>query len=140
MQVCFWLCSGHSHKVLDGCLERCSCLLSCLLAGCLLNEGARESSSRQAITPARYDEGTLATNHNAATGERGYHSIYICIYLMQRWHAFYNAQCCQVVNTTDVEVHGAHCRMTNVVTIITVVMVLPCDFPSKHSRPVPPFR
>ena len=25
-------------------------------------------------TPARYDEGTLATHHNAAKGERGYHS------------------------------------------------------------------
>ena len=40
--------------------------------GCILNEGARESSSRQAITPARYDEGTLATNHNAAKGKGGY--------------------------------------------------------------------
>ena len=39
-KVCFRLCSGHSHKVLDGCLERCSCLLSCMLAGCHLNEGA----------------------------------------------------------------------------------------------------
>ena len=27
------------------------------------------------ITPARYDEGTLATNHNATTGERGYHNM-----------------------------------------------------------------
>ena len=53
----------------------CLCsLLACLLAGCLLNEGARESSSRQTITPARCDEETLATNHNAATGERGYHN------------------------------------------------------------------
>ena len=42
---------------------------ACLLVGCLLNEGAREFSSRQTITPARYDEGTLATNHNADTGE-----------------------------------------------------------------------
>ena len=36
-----------------------------------MNEEARHSSERQAITPAtpaRYDEGTLATNHNAATG------------------------------------------------------------------------
>ena len=30
---------------------------------------------RNATTPARYDEGTLATNHYAATGERGYHNI-----------------------------------------------------------------
>ena len=30
-------------QLLDGCLERCSCLLSCLLAGFLLNEGARGS-------------------------------------------------------------------------------------------------
>ena len=29
-----------------------------------MNEGA--------IRPARYDKGTLDTNHNAATGERGY--------------------------------------------------------------------
>ena len=41
-------------------------LVACLLAGCL--EGAREVSSRQAITPARYDGGTLATNHNTAQG------------------------------------------------------------------------
>ena len=26
------------------------------------------------MTPARYDEGTIATNHNAATGEREYHN------------------------------------------------------------------
>ena len=49
-------------------------LVACLLAGCLLNKGARESSSRQAITPARYDEGKLATNHNTATEERGYNN------------------------------------------------------------------
>ena len=40
-----------------------------------LNEGARKSWSRQAIAPAKYDEGTFTTNHNAATGERGYHNI-----------------------------------------------------------------
>ena len=40
----------------------------------LLDEGARLSSERQAIMPARYDEGTMATNHNAATWERGYHN------------------------------------------------------------------
>ena len=50
-------------------------LVACLPAGCLLNEGARESSSRQVITPARYDEGTFATNHKAATAKRGYHNI-----------------------------------------------------------------
>ena len=57
---------------LTGVLGSCSCLclVACLLAGCLLNEGARESSSGQAITPARYDEGSPATsNHNAAIGE-----------------------------------------------------------------------
>ena len=32
-----------------------------------MNEGA--------ITPARYDEGTLDINHNAATGGTGYHTI-----------------------------------------------------------------
>ena len=36
--------------------------------------GEALTRKRQAITPARYDEGTLATNHNAATGERGYHN------------------------------------------------------------------
>ena len=46
----------------------------CLLARYPLDEGARISSERQAITPARFDGGTLATNHNAATGERGYHN------------------------------------------------------------------
>ena len=50
-------------------------VLACLLARCLLNEGARESSSRQATTPARYEEGTLVTNQNAGKGERGYHNI-----------------------------------------------------------------
>ena len=66
MQVCRWLCStSHSHMVLDGCLEVVLyCYTSYLLAGCLLNEGARESSSRQAITPVRYGEGTSTTNHN----------------------------------------------------------------------------
>ena len=31
MQVCFWLCSGQSYKVLDGCLERdvVACLVAC---------------------------------------------------------------------------------------------------------------
>ena len=55
-----------------------------LLAGCHLNEGARYPSARQAITsarqaivPARYDEGALAANHNAATGERGYRITYV---------------------------------------------------------------
>ena len=48
---------------------------ACLLAGCLLDEGAIKSTSRQAITPARYNEGTPATHRNAATGERGYRNI-----------------------------------------------------------------
>ena len=37
------LLQGHSHKVLDGCWEDTVASISCLLAGCLLNEGARES-------------------------------------------------------------------------------------------------
>ena len=41
----------------------------------ILNEEARRSSERLAITPARYDEGTIATNHKATTWERGYHHI-----------------------------------------------------------------
>ena len=45
------------------------------LARCLLNEGARSSSERQAITPAKYDDGGIATNRNAATGEGGYRNI-----------------------------------------------------------------
>ena len=32
------------------------------------------------VTPARYDEETLATNYNALTGERGYHNISVCIH------------------------------------------------------------
>ena len=44
------------------------------LARCLMNEGASHSSVRQARTSARYDEGTLTANHNAATGERGCHN------------------------------------------------------------------
>ena len=36
--------------------------------------GDRILTSRQAMTPARYEEGTLATNHNAATRGRGYHN------------------------------------------------------------------
>ena len=47
-------------------------LVACLPAGCL-NEGARGSSPRQAMTPAKYDEEPFATNHNAATGGGGYH-------------------------------------------------------------------
>ena len=74
------LCRGASdpvlvtHKALGGCLGELQLLglVASLFAGCHLNEGAGESSSRQAITPARYDEGTHATNHNSATGERGY--------------------------------------------------------------------
>ena len=49
-------------------------LVAVRLARCLLNEGARRSSEKQAITPVRYDEGTIAINHNATTGERGYHN------------------------------------------------------------------
>ena len=37
------LCSGHLHKVLDGCFERCGCWFSCLFTGCILNEGGEES-------------------------------------------------------------------------------------------------
>ena len=48
--------------------------LTVLDARCLTNEGERRSSERQAITPARYDEGAIATDQNAATGERGYHN------------------------------------------------------------------
>ena len=59
--------SGFAQVTHTRCLTGAS--ISCLVAGCLLNEGARESSSRQA-TPPKYDEGTLATNYTAATGER----------------------------------------------------------------------
>ena len=73
LQVTIKTFSSITHKVLDKCLEVVVVYISSLLAGCLLNKGARGSSFRQATTPARYDEGTLATNHNAATGRRGYH-------------------------------------------------------------------
>lgn len=62
-------------------LKRCSTndgkiwllrLAACLLAGCLVNKRGREYLSRQAITRAKCNEGTLVTNHNAATEKRGY--------------------------------------------------------------------
>ena len=50
--------------------------VACLLVGCLLNEGARHSSAKQGRRqrlPGMM-RGTLATNLNAATGERRYHN------------------------------------------------------------------
>ena len=67
------LLCGHSRKVLEGCHSRIT-VDARVLAGCLLNEGARHSSARQAIMRARYDEGTLATNRNAATREKRCHN------------------------------------------------------------------
>ena len=52
-------------------LEICSCLLSCLLAGCLLNELGEAHSSWRAMTPARYEEGIFTTNHNDRYREEG---------------------------------------------------------------------
>ena len=52
-------------EVIGSCITVAACL-----SRCLLYEGARHSSVRQATTPDRYDERTLATNPNAATGER----------------------------------------------------------------------
>ena len=46
-----------------------SCIIAVCLARCLLNEGARRSSEKQAITPARYDLGAIATNHSAQQGK-----------------------------------------------------------------------
>lgn len=46
-------------------------IVVCLARGCLLKEGVSNSSSRQATTPAKYAEGTLTTNKNAVTRERG---------------------------------------------------------------------
>ena len=60
------------------CLTGCSYSVYCisfLLAECLLREGASKSSSKQAITLARYDEGILATNHCATTGGGCYHNM-----------------------------------------------------------------
>ena len=42
-------------------------LFACLITGCLLHEGARHSSARQTIPPARYGEGAF----KATTEERG---------------------------------------------------------------------
>ena len=69
-------------------------LLTCLLAGCLLHDGARQSSSRQAlaITPARFDEVTLGTNHNAVTRERGYCSTTVVLCC-----AMLSVLCCAVL-------------------------------------------
>ena len=75
MHGCFGSAQVTHTRCLTGAWRDVAAPISCLLAGCFLNEGARESLSRLAITPAKYDEGTLATNHNAATGERGYHNI-----------------------------------------------------------------
>ena len=47
-------------------LEALLVVVACF-ARSLPNEGARRSSEKQAITPARYDEGTIATNFNATT-------------------------------------------------------------------------
>ena len=55
----------HTRCLTDAWKQHFLVLVACLLAGRLLSEGARESSPRQAITPARHDEGTLAKNHNA---------------------------------------------------------------------------
>ena len=49
-------------------------LVAVCVARCLLNEGARRSSEKQTTTPARYDEGKIATNHNATAGKSGYHN------------------------------------------------------------------
>ena len=49
---------------------------------CLLNEGARHPSARQATTPASDEGGALATNHSAATGERRYHITLTCVILL----------------------------------------------------------
>ena len=57
-------------------LEVTSSCISCCLPRQMSSERRGEAFIRKAgaITRARYDEGTLATNHNAATGERGYHN------------------------------------------------------------------
>ena len=62
----------HTRCLTDAWKTQLLRLVDCSLAGCLLNEGARESSSRQAITSVKHDEGTLATDQSAATVDRGY--------------------------------------------------------------------
>ena len=52
-----------------------SCISCCLPRQMSSERRGEALSEKQAITPARYDEGTITTNHNAATGERGYHNI-----------------------------------------------------------------
>ena len=63
----FWLCSGHSYKVLGDFHYSVGCLL------------ARRMSAEQRgdvfiSQVGGYDEGELAANRNAATEERGYHN------------------------------------------------------------------
>ena len=64
---------SHISGVLDGCLEVIVIIacISCCLPDAIskrrgetiaVREGARQSPSGQAITPARYEEGTLATS------------------------------------------------------------------------------
>ena len=43
-------------------------------------KGREDQLPRQAITPARYYEGTLATDHHGATGERRYQSTNPMLY------------------------------------------------------------
>ena len=58
------LVADRSLSSAEGCAE----LFIRLVAGCVPGEGERGTPCRQAITPARYDEGTRATHHNAAAG------------------------------------------------------------------------
>ena len=39
-----------------------------------MNQGRENHASWHAITPVRHNEGASATDHNATTGERGYHT------------------------------------------------------------------
>ena len=55
-----------------------SCISFCLARQMFSEQGAKHSSVRQVITPAEYDEGTLGTNHNAATRETGHGNTLVC--------------------------------------------------------------
>ena len=70
---CSWLCSGSLTRGAWR-LSFSSQLLSSCSPHVFWRKGGKCSSARRTTTPARYDEGTPGADHNAATGERGYHS------------------------------------------------------------------
>ena len=74
--MCYSITFGSALVTHTRCLTmlKALVLVAVCLARCVLNEGVRRSSEKQAITPAKYDERAIATSHNATTGEGGYYN------------------------------------------------------------------